>query len=196
MEEGELIGLGDLLRTKLYDSEGANIGHLHDMAIDLAQSPPPVTYLGIHVRWTDRFAGIELVRPVEDIAFLVPWAEIASQEEDSLHLRSQRSELPAVSAEGKLLTRRDILNKQMVDQEGRRLQRVDEVIMRRKQGRLFLEGLMVGTEWFPPGGRMGKLVNRLRRRYNRTEEMNIIPYEAIVYVDPDAVVIGSRADTG
>jgi sporulation protein YlmC with PRC-barrel domain len=130
-----------------------------------------------------------LVRPVEDIVFLIPWSEIAARDEEGIHLATPRHDFPAETATDKIMARRDILNKQIVDTDGNRLQRVDNVVMRQEGVLLFLEGLQVGTEWLPAGGRMGKLVSKLRRRYNRPGETNIIPYEAILRVDEEALVI-------
>ncbi len=50
-------------------------------------------------------------------------------------------------------------------------------------------GCRWGRNGFPPGSSIGRLVSKLRRRYNREGETNIIPYEAILRVDEEVLVI-------
>ena len=192
MEEGSFM-LSSVLRKEVRDSEGREVGHLEDLAFDLSSRPPVATHLAVHLEWTDRIGELLLPRPVEDIVLLLPWSELESMEEEALHLKHAHPNFEVVSCEGKTLARRDMLNKQIVDEEGNRLQRVDEVIIKREGILIFLEGLQVGMEWFPAGKRVQKLVSRLRKRYRRTGEVNVIPYEAILRVDEDAIVIGVRS---
>jgi hypothetical protein len=167
------------------------IGHLHDLAIDLESKPPAVTYVGVHLNWTDQVAGLELVRPVEDIVLLIPWSEVAFEDEEGMHLRSAHPDFPAESARGKLLARRDLLNKQMVDEEGNRLQRVDEVLLSKDGLEITLVGLQFSLGWLAAGSAMEKLIARLRQRHGREPDENLIPWEAILRVDPEQVVIRS-----
>ncbi len=192
MEEGSFM-LSSILRKEVRDAEGREVGHLEDLAFDLSATPPVATDLAVHLEWTDRVGEILLPRPVEDIVLLLPWSELESVQEEALYLHHAHPDFEVVSCEGKTLARRDLLNKQIVDEEGNRLQRVDAVILRREGILLFLEGLQVGMGWFPAGKRVQKLVSRLRKRYRRTGEINIIPYEAILRVDDESIVIGVRS---
>jgi sporulation protein YlmC with PRC-barrel domain len=185
----EAFSLGSLLKREVRDAEDRDIGHVQDLVVDLGSQPPVVSELAVHLQWTDRIGDLVLPRPVEDIVLLLPWSEVESLDPELLLLRSMHPFFEIVSSEGKIFVRRDILNKQITDEEGNRLHRVDDVLMRQEGVLLFLEGLQVGTEWLPAGGRMGRLVSKLRRRYNRPGETNIIPYEAILRVDEEALVI-------
>ncbi len=189
MEEGDLIELDDLVKTKLFDAEGKKIGHLHDLALDMEERPPLVTHLGAHLDWTDQVGGIELVRPVEDIVFLVPWSEISHEDQEGLHLASTHPNFPAAGAKGRILVRRDLLNKQMVDEEGNRLQRVDNVLLEKVGRTLYLVGIEVGLGWLPASATMEKILARLRKRHGGKPELDLIPWEAIARVDEDQVVI-------
>lgn len=189
MNEGEMLPITDLLKREVKDAEEGEVGHLQDLSVDLSLRPPAITGLAVHLDWTDRVGDFVLPRPAEDVVLLMPWSEVAAMDEDQLRLRHAHPLFDVLSSAEKTLARRDILNKQIVDEEGNRLHRVDNVLLRREGLLLFLEGLQVGTEWLPAGGRIGKLVNRLRRRYNRPGETNIIPYEAILHIDHDALVI-------
>ncbi len=187
-DEGHLL-LVSLLKREVRDAEDREIGHLEDLAFDLSARPPVSTDIAVHLQWTDRIGKLLLPRPVEDIVLLFPWSEIESFQEEAVYLRHPHPHFETVSSEGKVLVRRDILNKQIVDEEGNRLHRVDAVTLRQEGILLFLDGLQVGMEWFPAGKRMQRLVSRLRKRYNRPGEVSVIPYEAILRVDEEAVVI-------
>ncbi len=188
MEEGQIM-LASLLRREVRDARDREVGHLEDLAFDLEARPPVATDIAVHLEWTDRVGGLLLPRTVEDIVLLLPWSEVEALDPEAVYLRHEHPHFEVASSEGKLLLRRDVLNKQMVDAEGNRLQRVDSVILKPEGVLLFLEGLQVGMEWFPPGRRMERIVGKLRRRYNRAGEANVIPYEAILRVDEDALVI-------
>lgn len=189
MKDEDAFSLNSLLKREVRDEEDHEIGHIEDLAVDLESRPPAVSDLAVHLQWTDRIGDLALPRPAEDIVLLLPWSEVESLEPEVLYLRSPHPNFEVVSSAGKIFARRDILNKQIMDEEGNRLHRVDDVLMRQEGILLFLDGLQVGTDWLPAGGRLGKLVSKLRRRYNRPGETNIIPYEAILRVDEEELVI-------
>ncbi len=189
MNEEEAFSLSSLLKREVRDEEDHEVGHIQDLALDLRSRPVVVSDVAIHLQWTDRIGDLVLPRPAEDIVLLLPWSEVESLEPEVLYLHSPHPSFEVVSSAGKIFARRDILNKQIIDEEGSRLHRVDDVLMRQEGVLLFLEGLQVGTDWLPAGGRMGRLVSKLRRRYNRPGEANIIPYEAILRVDEEELVI-------
>jgi len=188
MEE-DAFSLSSLIKREVRDAEDRDIGHIQDFAVDLGSQPPVVSDLAVHLQWTDRIGDLVLPRPVEDIILLLPWSEVEALEPEALSLRNPHPSFDVVSSAGKILARRDILNKQITDGEGNRLHRVDDVLMRQEGILLFLVGLQVGTEWLPAAGHVGKLVSKLRRLYNRPGETNVIPYEAILRVDEEALVI-------
>ena len=195
MDEEGLVSLLSLLKSEVRDSESMEIGHLQDLAVDLRETPPRVTELAVHLDWTDRVGEVLLPRAVEDIVLLLPWSEVESWDRDGFRLRSPHPAFPVVSAGGKVLLRRDLLNKQLLDEEGNRLHRVDDVLLRREGLMLLLEGLQVGTEWLPLGGRFNDLLSRLRKSYGRGREegdAGLVPYQAILRVDEEAITIRSR----
>jgi sporulation protein YlmC with PRC-barrel domain len=189
LKEEHAFSLSSLLKREVRDAEDVDVGHIQDLAVDLSSQPPVVSDLAVHLQWTDRIGDLILPRPTEDIVLLLPWPEVESLEPEALFLRNPHPLFEVVSSVEKILARRDILNKQITDEEGNRLHRVDDVLIRQEGVLLFLEGLQVGTEWLPAEGRIGSLVSKLRRRYNRPGETNIIPYEAILRVDEEALVI-------
>ena len=189
MNSDDTIPLLSFLKGEVADAEGREVGHVEDLGVDLKARPPVVSDLAVHLKWTDRIGELVLPRPTEDIVLLLPWSEVESLDPEGVTLRNPHPRFQVSNSADKILTRRDILNKQITDEEGNRLHRVDDVILRREGILLFLDGLQVGTEWLPAAGRVGRLVGRLRRRYKRPGETNIIPYEAILRVDEEALVI-------
>jgi sporulation protein YlmC with PRC-barrel domain len=189
LNEEDAFPLTSVLKREVRDAEDREVGHIQDLALDMTSKPPVVSELAVHLDWTDRIGELILPRPTEDIVLLLPWSEVESLDREELRLRQVHPMFEVRSSADKIFARRDILNKQIVDEEGARLHRVDDVLMRQDGILIFMEGLQVGTEWLPAGSRMGKLVSKLRRRYNRPDETNIIPYEAILRVDEEMLVI-------
>jgi sporulation protein YlmC with PRC-barrel domain len=187
--EENMFTLTSILKREVRDAEDREIGHLEDLALDLDSQPPVVSDLAVHLDWTDRVGELILPRPTEDIVLLLPWVEVESVSSEYLCLSKPHPMFEVRSCSGMTLVRRDILNKQIVDEGGNRLHRVDDVLIRQEGILLFLEGLQVGMEWLPAGGRLERLVSRLRRYYNRPGEANIIPYEAVLRVDEEELVI-------
>lgn len=188
MDEQSEVSLSDLIKVKVFDREGSHIGHVQDLAVHEDLEDPAVTHLGIHFLWSDRVGDIELVRSVEDIVMLVPWARVARFDEDRFELTGRYPETEAETASGRVLLRMDILDKQMVDPEGNRIQRVDEVILRQVDGALEVAGLEVSPGLLA-GSSIRNYVTRLRRKHKGDAGSRIIPWEAVKNVREDTVVI-------
>ena len=165
MEDGELASLQDIIKVKLHDEEGQHIGHVEDLALEKDLSSPYVAYLGAHIMWSDRVGNIELVKPAEDIIFLIPWTQLESFSEDSFHLRGIHPRFPVETARGKLLLRRDLLNKQMLDSRGNRIQRVDDVFIEKEGQRLKVIGLEVSRGLLLSSSTIRDFVERLKSQY-------------------------------
>ena len=131
MEE-DAFSLTSLIKREVRDAEDREVGHVEDLAVDLGSKHPAVSDLAVHLRWTDRVGELILPRPAEDIVLLLPWSEVGSLQPEALYLRRPHPLFEVVTSEGKTFARRDILNKQIVDEEGSRLHRVDDVLMRQE----------------------------------------------------------------
>jgi sporulation protein YlmC with PRC-barrel domain len=160
------------------------------MSMDTALESPYIDCLGVHLLWTDRVSDIELVRRVEDLVVLVPWSEVASFSEELFTLRGVHPSFPVVSAAGKRLIRRDILNKQMVDPEGNRIQRVDDVLLTGGGGRLRVAGLEVSKSLLIASSSLRRYLAEIRRKHSSKHDSEVIPWEAIQRIDEEAVVLG------
>jgi sporulation protein YlmC with PRC-barrel domain len=190
LEEGEQVGFRDLLKVKVRDGEGRHIGHVQELGLDRDDDLPWVSYLGIHLLWTDRVGEVELVRRAEDLVVLVPWDEVATLSDEEVTLRSPHPSFPVRSAAGKLLVRRDILDKQMVDPEGTRIQRVDDVLLTSDGNRLRIGGLEVSRGMLMTSFSLRKYIDRLRKKHASKHDSEVIPWEAVHHIDDEAIVIG------
>jgi sporulation protein YlmC with PRC-barrel domain len=189
VDDGERVGLSDLIKVKVQDGEGAHVGHVQDIALDPDVSKPRVSYLGVHLLWTDRVGEIELVRRAEDLVVLVPWDEVATVDEELVTLRSPHPAFPVRSAAGKWLLRRDILNKQMVDPEGNRIQRVDDILLVMDGRGLVVAGLEVSRGLLITSSALRRYLDRLRKKHASVHDSEVIPWEAVRSVESDVVVI-------
>ena len=189
VEDGDLVSFSDLVKVKVFDGEGQHVGHLQDLAVENLSSPR-VAYLGAHIFWTDRVGDVELVRPAEDIVLLLPWSQVQSFDEDGFRLAGIHPDFPVVTAEGRLLLRADLLNKQMLDAEGNRIQRVDDICIERRGNELKVLGLEVSGGLLLGSSTLRHFVDGLRKKYGHTRQVEMIPLEAVQRVDEEAVVVG------
>lgn len=189
MEEGESAALRDLLKVKVFDAEERHIGHVQDMAIAARTGPSAVGHLGVHLMWSDRVGDFLLVRRVEDLVVLVPWSAVARVDADGITLSDRHPGLEVETAGGKWLLRRDIMNKQMLDSSGNRIQRVDDVLLRLKDGRFSVEGLEVSVGMRMTSSNIRRFLAKLGRKYEGGEDSYVIPWLAVERVEAEVLVI-------
>ena len=189
VEDGDLVSFSDLIKVKVFDGGGEHVGHVQDLAVDDLVSPT-VAYLGVHIFWTDCVGDIELVRPAEDIVLLLPWSQVESFDEDGFRLLGTHPDFPAETAEGRLLLRADLLDKQMLDSEGNRIQRVDDIYIERKGNELRVIGLEVSRGLLLGSSTLRHFVDGLRKKYGHTRDIEMIPLEAVHRVEEEAIVVG------
>jgi sporulation protein YlmC with PRC-barrel domain len=189
VEDGDLVSFSDLVKVKVFDGERQHIGHLEDLAIE-SLSSPKVTHLAVHFSWSDRVGIIELVRPVEDIVLLLTWSQVESFDEDGFRLTGVHPDIPVETAAGKLLLRADLLDKQILDSKGTRIQRVDDIYIERKGNELRVIGLEVSRSLLLGSSALRHFVDGLRKKYGHTRDVEMIPLEAVQRVDEEAIVVG------
>jgi sporulation protein YlmC with PRC-barrel domain len=184
-----LINFTDLLKAKVFDDKGSHIGHVQDMGMERDLSMPTIGYVAIHLLWTDRVGPVELVRPVEDIVLLYNWSEVARFSDDGFWLLGGHPNVKVVTATGKWLIRQNILNKQMLDSSGNRIQRVDDVMLKVEGNALVTAGLEVSKGFLWTSSNLRHYIAELRRKHASKHDTDVIPWEAIARIDEDAVVI-------
>lgn len=179
----------ELFRKPVHDTEGTLVGEVEDLAFAFGEDRPPVVALAVHLPWTDRVGDYRLVRPVDDIVLLFGWPQVAAIEEERLVLSGTHPSFDVVSAEQLLLVRQDVIDKQIVDDEGNRLQRVDDVLLDRDGTALRVDMLYLGLTWLPTSVHLKEVLQRLTHEAKATEEVDEIPWQLVDDVDCEADVL-------
>ncbi len=110
-----MIFLSTLLRQSVYDTDNRRVGAVRDVYVTLNETFPVVTALVVHTS----VGGDDL---------LIPWSQVQSIEELPVTLTVGQSRILAYEPEdNELLLRRDILDKQIVDTQGFRVVKVNDL---------------------------------------------------------------------
>lgn len=143
----------DLLRLPVFDGENKRLGSLYDISVTRSPDYPCANSIAVMVDETETIANYRLLEPAHDVIVVVSWEEVASFSADRISLRSPWDQLPFyVWGKDDIFLRRDLLNVQIVDKDGHRVQRVDDLILEERQDQLFLAGIHIGF-----GGRLKRL---------------------------------------
>ncbi len=110
-----MIFLSILLRQNIYDSEGRRLGVLRDIYVSLNETFPVVTALLIRATNGNR-------------DMIVPWSQVDSLETEQIHLTVKQSQIATYTPHpDELLLGRDLLDKQIVDMQGFRVVKVNDL---------------------------------------------------------------------
>src|SRR5437764_435015 len=175
-----MIFLSTLLRQSIYDIEGRRLGVLHDISVSLNETFPVVTALVVRS---------PLGNSQNDM--IIPWYQVNSLEEPQIHLVVKQPQIASYTPQSdELLLKRDILDKQIVDTQGFRVVKVNDLKLAQIKKTARLVGVDIG-------------MRRLLRRLGLEAPIEIIgrvlplrPQQRIItwnYVKPIQVV---RVGTG
>ena len=120
------LDLSDIIGLQVHDSEGVPLARIADLVIrgELVAGYPYVT---------------GLVAAIRRRRFFIPWDMVGSFDEGGIRLRSSRLSLRAFERrEGEVLLGRDVLDRQLVDIEGRRVVRANDIQFRLTNNRLMV----------------------------------------------------------
>jgi CBS domain-containing protein len=106
------VALTDLVGRRTRDVEGNVLGTLHDLVVIPQEHPTSVAYLVVRARAADLF---------------IPAESLASISGGVIRLRPGRIETVALPADSLLLLQRDLLDQQIIDVQGRKVVRVNDV---------------------------------------------------------------------
>ena len=110
-----MIFFSTLLRQSVFDTEGRRLGALHDICVSLRETFPVVTALIVR-------------NTLSNTTINIPWMQVNSLEEAQIHLTVKQSQLQTyIPQPDELLLRRDILDKQIVDTQGFRVVKVNDL---------------------------------------------------------------------
>ncbi len=125
--------LYDLVRVTVADRDGKPVGRVHDIAVRPGEVFPVVTKLLLNCRGRRE--------PV-----VVPWAVVRSVSAEALTLNLPWREVqPSRMEEGEVLLKDSVLDKQIVDVQGRRVVKVNDLKLGSVQGQVRLVAADVGT---------------------------------------------------
>jgi sporulation protein YlmC with PRC-barrel domain len=144
-----VLRLTELLGSAVVDGSGRRIGRLVDVGVRLVDPHPPATSILVGAR-----------RRV----FSAPWEAVGTMEPGRIELRSP---LNAAGTEGDLLLGRHVLDVQIVDVAGKRVERVGDVELAARGDTLFLLGVEVG-----PSPMLRRLGLALLARRTRSETVD------------------------
>jgi magnesium transporter len=130
-----MIFLSALLRKSVYDSEGHRLGGLRDVSVSLHETFPVVTALIVHPALSSSSNDL-----------LIPWSCVRSIEEPRIELTVPQAQLPTYTPQDdELLLRRDILDKQIVDTQGYRVVKVNDLKLAQIKRTARLVGVDIST---------------------------------------------------
>ncbi|HEU5230104.1 MAG TPA: magnesium transporter [Ktedonobacteraceae bacterium] len=127
-----MIFLSALLRRSVYDNEHRRIGTLKDVCVELSEIFPVVTAL--------------VVQPsLNANSLFIPWSQVQSIEEPQIHLTVSQSQIaPYEPHADELLLKRDILDTQIVDTQGFRVVKVNDLKLAQIKKTARLVGVDIG----------------------------------------------------
>ncbi|HLX58305.1 MAG TPA: magnesium transporter [Ktedonobacteraceae bacterium] len=112
-----MIFFSALLRQSIYDIEGRRLGVLRDICVTLHETFPVVTALVVHSTPGNGHNDT-----------IIPWFQVNNLEEDKIHLVVRQPQIETyIPQSDELLLKRDILDKQIVDTQGFRVVKVNDL---------------------------------------------------------------------
>ena len=127
--------LSNILGHSVYDGTGKKVGVLHDLAAYIGPTFPVITKIRVKTL-RDEGMGRKLL--------FVSWTDVLGMEGPNLILKGALPEDDPPLHERELLLWKNVLDKQMVDVEGRKVERVNDVAMGTIGGTARVTGVAIG----------------------------------------------------
>ena len=181
---GDVSFYRDLLHKRVVDCDGRPVGAILDLAAGLpaaAPGAPAVQRLVIRPHRPSRTTA----RPGSGDALVLPWDVVEAMEPRHIRLRQAWTELaPSPLDVDLILLRKHIMDQQVVDCRGLKLQRVNDIAMGYSDGELHLWGMDTGMRGFLTrlAHRWG-LLGLLRPLHQRLHE-RLIRWDLVDRVEP------------
>jgi magnesium transporter len=132
-----MIFLSALLRQSVYDNEDRRVGIINDVCVSLNETFPVVTALMLHPATGNGNGNA-----------IIPWTQVNSIEESSVHLTVDHTHMASYTPRtDEVLLKRDILDKQIVDTQGFRVVKVNDL----KLAQIKKTARLVGVDISPSG---------------------------------------------
>ena len=150
-----MLFLNDILKQPVYDSQGEKIGTLADLVISTHESFPVVTGVVVALAKKRSISVSVSVHgphgggPSGGDTLIVPWKDMDSLAEERLSTSAPLASLQSYSPRpGEIFLARDILDRQIVDMEGRRIVRVNDLKLTQVKGGMRLLGADISGQAF------------------------------------------------
>ena len=172
---GDVSFSRDLLNKRVVDCEGRPVGAVLDLAAGMHSAvpgAPTVQRLVIRPHRPRRSGPM----PGTGGWLVLSWDDVEALESRHIRLRHARADLaPSALEAGQILLRKHIMDQQVVDCRGLKLQRVNDIAMGFSDGALCLRGMDTGLRGFLTRlaygwgllGLLGPLHDRLHQRLIR-----------------------------
>ena len=135
-----MVFISDLLHEIVYDSQRRKVGTLADLVVTMHEVFPVVTAIVVSVSPRQPLPGNGPTR-------LIPWRQVASLEEHPIALNVPLESIQAHQPRaGELFLARDVLDKQIVDTQGRRIVKVNDLKLAQVRGVARLLGADISAQ--------------------------------------------------
>jgi magnesium transporter len=168
-----LLFLTEILGAEVIDVRQRRAGTVRDVTVRVQEPYPVVT-------------GLVTSRRKE---LVIPWSSVRSfaAATREVALRSSREEIEHNQADpGDVWLARDVLDKQVVDTDGRRVVRVNDLQLAESGGAMLLVGADIGFRGILRRLGMEKLVKSLARLFGRDLPMVLVSWDVVDAIAPGA----------
>ncbi len=163
--------LSDLLRMTVLDRDGRAVGRLRDVAVRPGDTFPLVTKLLVRRRG-------------QRDPLVLPWSSVRSVSSEAVTLLHPLADLPtAALEEGEVLLAESVLDRQIVDVQGRRVVRVNDLKLGSVRGAIRLVAASVGTRGLLRRLNLEGLALRIWGWFGRRPHERLISWEYVTSLD-------------
>jgi len=170
----------DYLGMPVVDREGQRVGKILDLAVKMGEPFPPVSSLVVEV--SVRAGSFGWAK----FPAIIPWTQVEEFDENlvKLSILPEGVRLGALK-KNELLLGKSVMDQQVVDNQGRKLLRVNDVKLHELDGRLRLAGVEAGMKGllFRLGG--GKRLEQMSRLFKLKVMESIIMWDLVEKFDSE-----------
>ncbi len=158
-----------ILDKPIKDEQGNRIGKVVDMATHLGENFPPID---------------SIIQRGKNREHRIKWGIVKHIDHEGVIIKGKNIKLPPYKEEKEILLKRDILDKQIVDINGHRVVRVNDIQLNLVDGILRLAGVDIGTAGLLR--RLGFLdvTEKITQILKIKTPTNIIPWDKVQTITP------------
>lgn len=170
----------DYLGLKVRDKDEVAIGTIVDLAVKMGGEFPDISAVVVAVQVRVSLLGRAKFEAV------IPWTKVAGCDDRELRLAIAFSEIKTGRlGRDELLLKRHVMDQQIVDNEGKRLLRVNDVKLKVVKDRVRLVGVETGIKGLLYRLGAGRRMEALARRLNVKIMENIIMWDLVEQFDSE-----------